>query len=145
MLCNMQSTFCVVVHCLVQIFYIVLSFNVFFSQYSHIYHYYIYGPSGNNPHSTTDRASSPFRHININISHYNKDKLVQRKNLRDIDDDMQSKFILSSSASFEFRAKVEGDAVVQGTLRYHPFLYNRETYPLDNTQWCKCMIISICI
>ena len=52
-------------------------------------------------------------------------------NLRDIDNDMQTLYINSSSASFEFRAQAQGDAVVEGLIRYHPFLYDRETYPQD--------------
>lgn len=34
-------------------------------------------------------------------------------------------------AEFEFKASKEGDAKVEGLLRYHPFLYDRETYPED--------------
>ena len=52
-------------------------------------------------------------------------------NLRDIDDDMQTQYIRSSAHGFEFKATVEGTGVVEGVLRYHPFLYDRETYPSD--------------
>lgn len=34
-------------------------------------------------------------------------------------------------AEFEFKASRGGDAKVEGLLRYHPFLYDRETYPED--------------
>lgn len=30
---------------------------------------------------------------------------------------------------FEFRARAESGGIVEGVLRYHPFLYDRETYP----------------
>ncbi|XP_071854423.1 structural maintenance of chromosomes flexible hinge domain-containing protein 1-like isoform X2 [Apostichopus japonicus] len=118
--------------------YLREDFNRWCTQLVHIYHYYLHGPEGNNlPRSnqTPSRANSPFRHINIVISHYNKGKLLQKRNLRDVDDDMQSKFLSTAAATFDFRARVEGDAVVEGSLRYHPFLYNKETYPLDNSNW----------
>lgn len=44
---------------------------------------------------------------------------------------MQSLYINSSVAEFEFKASKGGDAKVEGLLRYHPFLYDRETYPED--------------
>lgn len=44
---------------------------------------------------------------------------------------MQTLFINSSVAEFEFKASKEGDAKVEGLIRYHPFLYDRETYPED--------------
>lgn len=52
-------------------------------------------------------------------------------NLRDINDDMQTQYIQSAASSFEFKATVEGMGIVEGVLRYHPFLYDRETYPSD--------------
>lgn len=44
---------------------------------------------------------------------------------------MQTLYINSSAASFEFRAQAHGEATVEGLIRYHPFLYDRETYPQD--------------
>lgn len=44
---------------------------------------------------------------------------------------MQTLYINSSVAEFEFKASKGGDAKVEGLLRYHPFLYDRETYPED--------------
>ncbi len=53
-------------------------------------------------------------------------------NLReDIDYDMQSQYIQTGTSMFEFKAIVEGTGIVEGILRYHPFLYDRETYPSD--------------
>lgn len=60
---------------------------------------------------------------------YEKGKSPKRKALRDIDDDLQSQYIRNTASIFEFRAHCEGSAVVEGMLRYHPFLYDRETYP----------------
>ena len=52
-------------------------------------------------------------------------------NLRDIQDDMQTQYIRTSASTFEFKATVEGMGIVEGVLRYHPFLYDRETFPSD--------------
>ncbi len=57
-------------------------------------------------------------------------------NLRDIYDDMQTQYIRTASSTFEFKATVEGMGIVEGVLRYHPFLYDRETFPSDaNGKW----------
>lgn len=54
-------------------------------------------------------------------------------NLRDINDDMQTRYIRSSPAStFEFKATVEATGIVEGLMRYHPFLFDHETYPKDD-------------
>ena len=52
-------------------------------------------------------------------------------NLRDINDDMQTQYIRTATSTFEFKSIVEGTGIVEGVLRYHPFLYDRETYPSD--------------
>lgn len=43
---------------------------------------------------------------------------------------MQTLFVRGAASSFEFSAIIDG-ARVEGVLRYHPFLYDRETYPWD--------------
>ena len=54
-------------------------------------------------------------------------------NLKDINDDMQTRYIRSSPAStFEFKATVEATGIVEGLMRYHPFLFDHETYPKDD-------------
>ena len=60
---------------------------------------------------------------------FEKGKQAKRVELRDIDDDMQTQYIRSAASVFEFRARAESGGVVEGVLRYHPFLYDRETYP----------------
>lgn len=52
-------------------------------------------------------------------------------NLRDIDDDLQSQFVKTAGSVFDFKAKVEGAGIVEGVLRYHPFLYDHETFPSE--------------
>lgn len=69
--------------------------------------------------------------------------------LRDIEDDMQTLFVRGTASSFEFNAIIDG-VKVEGVLRYHPFLFDRETYPLDVYEkgytnfvyWCECKILS---
>ncbi|KAK7813936.1 hypothetical protein U0070_011043 [Myodes glareolus] len=95
----------------------------------HIYHYYIHGPKGNE--ISTAKEVGPFNNIDIEISLFEKGKTPKIVNLREIHDDMQTLYINTASDSFEFKAHVEGDGVVEGVIRYHPFLYDRETYPDD--------------
>ena len=52
-------------------------------------------------------------------------------NLKDIDDDLQTRYIRSSANSFEFKATVEATGIVEGLIRYHPFLYDHETFPRE--------------
>ena len=61
---------------------------------------------------------------------FEKGKQPKRAELRDINDDMQTQYIRTAASVFEFRAKAENGGVVEGVLRYHPFLYDRETYPI---------------
>ncbi|XP_071804006.1 structural maintenance of chromosomes flexible hinge domain-containing protein 1-like [Asterias amurensis] len=101
-------------------------------QLAHIYHYYIHGPRGNEVSGLGNkRPISPFKNIDISISLHDKGKSPRTINLRDIAQDMQTKYIRSAVDSFEFRAVVEGTGIVEGILRYHPFLYERETYPCE--------------
>lgn len=51
-------------------------------------------------------------------------------NLREIQDDMQTLYINTAADSFEFKACVGVDGIVEGIIRYHPFLYDKETYPI---------------
>ncbi|XP_034339895.1 structural maintenance of chromosomes flexible hinge domain-containing protein 1 [Arvicanthis niloticus] len=104
-------------------------FHLWTRQLAHIYHYYIHGPKGNE--ISTEKDSGPFNNIDIEISLFEKGKTPKIVNLRDIQDDMQTLYINTAADSFEFKAHVEGDGVVEGVIRYHPFLYDRETYPDD--------------
>lgn len=52
-------------------------------------------------------------------------------NLREVEHDMQTLYINTAVNTFEFRATTSDGGTVEGVLRYHPFLYDRETYPKD--------------
>nr|XP_044998928.1 structural maintenance of chromosomes flexible hinge domain-containing protein 1 isoform X1 [Jaculus jaculus] len=104
-------------------------FHLWTRQLTHIYHYYIHGPKGNE--ICASKEVGPFNNIDIEISMFEKGKAPKIVNLREIQDDMQTLYINTASDSFEFKAHVEGDGVVEGIIRYHPFLYDRETYPDD--------------
>ncbi|MBZ3887166.1 Structural maintenance of chromosomes flexible hinge domain-containing protein 1 [Sciurus carolinensis] len=104
-------------------------FHLWTRQLAHIYHYYIHGPKGNE--IRTSKELGPFNNIDIEISMFEKGKAPKIVNLREIQDDMQTLYINTASDSFEFKAHVEGDGVVEGIIRFHPFLYDRETYPDD--------------
>ncbi|XP_004683823.1 PREDICTED: structural maintenance of chromosomes flexible hinge domain-containing protein 1 [Condylura cristata] len=104
-------------------------FHLWTRQLTHIYHYYIHGPKGNE--KRISKETGPFNNIEIEISMFEKGKAPKIVNLREIQDDMQTLYINTAADSFEFKAHVEGDGVVEGIIRYHPFLYDRETYPDD--------------
>uniref|UniRef100_A0A803TN00 Structural maintenance of chromosomes flexible hinge domain containing 1 n=1 Tax=Anolis carolinensis TaxID=28377 RepID=A0A803TN00_ANOCA len=96
----------------------------------HIYHYYIHGSKGNEI-NLPKKEGRPFSNIDIEISMFEKGKTPKIMNLREIKDDMQTLYISTAADSFEFKANVEGDGIVEGIIRYHPFLYEKETYPED--------------
>ncbi|KAL4217928.1 inactivation of X chromosome by DNA methylation [Mactra antiquata] len=106
-------------------------------QLAHIYHYYLHGPNGNIDTTDDDGVSkvkehTAFSNIDIKVL-YRLSKTQQTPNvinLRDIEDDMQTQYVRGSVSSFEFRAVIDGIRI-EGVLRYHPFMYDRETYPLD--------------
>nr|XP_033789850.1 structural maintenance of chromosomes flexible hinge domain-containing protein 1 isoform X2 [Geotrypetes seraphini] len=98
-------------------------------QLAHIYHYYIHGPKGNELKS--DKDVGAFNNIDIEIYMFEKGKVPKIINLREIKDDMQTLYINTAAESFEFKAQVEEEGVVEGIIRYHPFLYDKETYPND--------------
>ena len=60
---------------------------------------------------------------------HEKGKMSRTKQLHEVNSDMQTLYIRSAASVFEFRAHVENAGVVEGVLRYHPFLYDKETYP----------------
>lgn len=52
--------------------------------------------------------------------------------LREVENDIQTMYIKSAVDTFEFKATTAQDGgTVDGLIRYHPFLYDRETYPED--------------
>uniref|UniRef100_A0A8U7ME37 Structural maintenance of chromosomes flexible hinge domain-containing protein 1 n=1 Tax=Corvus moneduloides TaxID=1196302 RepID=A0A8U7ME37_CORMO len=105
-------------------------FHLWTRQLAHIYHYYIHGPKGNEANAVT-KDISPFNNIDIQISMFEKGKVPKIVNLREIKDDMQTLYINTAADSFEFKAHVEEEGIVEGIIRYHPFLYDKETYPDD--------------
>ncbi|XP_067146775.1 structural maintenance of chromosomes flexible hinge domain-containing protein 1 isoform X2 [Apteryx mantelli] len=105
-------------------------FHLWTRQLAHIYHYYIHGPKGNETNAVV-KDVGPFNNIDIQISMFEKGKVPKIVNLREIKDDMQTLYINTAADSFEFKAHVEGEGIVEGIIRYHPFLYDKETYPDD--------------
>ncbi|XP_066478874.1 structural maintenance of chromosomes flexible hinge domain-containing protein 1 isoform X2 [Tiliqua scincoides] len=110
--------------------YLKNSFHLWTRQLAHIYHYYIHGPKGNEINLEMKKAGA-FKNIDIEVSMFEKGKTPKIVNLREITDDMQTLYINTAADSFEFKAHVEGDGIVEGIIRYHPFLYDKETYPED--------------
>ncbi|XP_053101695.1 structural maintenance of chromosomes flexible hinge domain-containing protein 1 isoform X3 [Hemicordylus capensis] len=110
--------------------YLKNNFHLWTRQLAHIYHYYIHGPKGNEANVTMKEVGA-FNNINIEVSIFEKGKTPKIVNLREIKDDMQTLYINTSADSFEFKAHVEGEGIVEGIIRYHPFLYDKETFPED--------------
>lgn len=67
----------------------------------------------------------------LQVKLFVKGKPATEIDLRDIYDDMQSLYVRNSASQFFFKATAEGTGVVEGIIRYHPFLYDSETYPPD--------------
>ena len=126
--------------------------------FSHTYHYYIHGVNGNEPRSSFTKSdhskidiqvsllvlnslnslNSLFRGIlTICLLSLNQVTLQEKPpkfprvvNLREIHDDMQTLYITAAAGTFEFKAATGVDTgTVEGIIRYHPFLYDKETYP----------------
>uniref|UniRef100_A0A673BRY1 Structural maintenance of chromosomes flexible hinge domain containing 1 n=1 Tax=Sphaeramia orbicularis TaxID=375764 RepID=A0A673BRY1_9TELE len=97
---------------------------------SHI-HYYIHGVNGNDLRSSSTKSHDP--KIDIEITLQEKiTKCPRVLNLREVDNDMQTLYINAAADTFEFKALTQPDGgIVEGVLRYHPYLYDRETYPED--------------
>ncbi|XP_048363519.1 structural maintenance of chromosomes flexible hinge domain-containing protein 1 isoform X2 [Sphaerodactylus townsendi] len=110
--------------------YLKNNFYLWTRQLAHIYHYYIHGPKGNE-NNLPMKDSGVFNSIDIEITMFEKGKIPKIVNLREIKDDMQTLYINTAADNFEFKAHVEGEGVVEGIIRYHPFLYDKESYPED--------------
>ncbi|RVE58687.1 hypothetical protein OJAV_G00196650, partial [Oryzias javanicus] len=119
--------------------YLKQDFEEWTRELAHIYHYYIHGSNGNvlsQPHCP---RIDPPQKIDILVTLWKKfPKSPISFNLRDVNNDMQTLYINAAADTFEFRATTVGDGgLVEGVLRYHPFLYDRETYPKDPFDWCS--------
>ncbi|XP_028288424.1 structural maintenance of chromosomes flexible hinge domain-containing protein 1 [Parambassis ranga] len=107
-------------------------FNMWTRELAHIYHYYIHGVNGNDMSSCPPGSDNPSI-IDIQITLREKpNKCPCAINLREVESDMQTQYINAAKDTFEFRASTGPDnGTVEGILRYHPFLYDKETYPED--------------
>lgn len=109
--------------------------DVWTRQLAHIYHYYIHGVNGNvqtEVPEATNSDSNEISKIDILVSLKTKGGNPRVINLRNVNTDMQSLYINASVSTFEFKAWPNADVgIVEGILRYHPFLYETETYPED--------------
>uniref|UniRef100_A0A3B5AC00 Structural maintenance of chromosomes flexible hinge domain containing 1 n=1 Tax=Stegastes partitus TaxID=144197 RepID=A0A3B5AC00_9TELE len=103
-------------------------------QLAHIYHYYIHGVNGHVMSSSSSNSDHP-TNIDIQVTLREKPPKCPRAiHLREVEDDMQTLFINAAADTFEFRATtIPERGTVEGIVRYHPFLYDKETYPKDPT------------
>ncbi|XP_061569545.1 structural maintenance of chromosomes flexible hinge domain-containing protein 1 [Cololabis saira] len=110
--------------------YLKQHFDEWTRKLAHVYHYYIHGVDGNNMRS----PQTSHNHLNIDILVTLREKppkCPRVMNLREVEDDMQTLYINAAVDTFEFKAQTGDGGVVEGVLRYHPFLYDKETYPKD--------------
>lgn len=106
-------------------------FEVWTRQLAHTYHYYIHGVNGNDRRSSATNSYDPKIEIEITLQE-KMTKCPRVLNLREVDNDMQTLYINAAADTFEFKALTQPDGgIVEGVLRYHPYLYDRETYPED--------------
>ncbi|KAK7480666.1 hypothetical protein BaRGS_00028138 [Batillaria attramentaria] len=106
--------------------------SIWCRQLAHIYHFYLHGPDGNVASDEDGAEPSLYQNINIQVKLYLRGQTQPKViDLRNIEDDMQTLFARSTAHTFEFKAIVDGSSAVEGLLRYHPFLFDRETYPSD--------------
>ncbi|KAK7881734.1 hypothetical protein WMY93_030143 [Mugilogobius chulae] len=142
---NLQSFTAVVITDVRQehIAFLKEDFNVWTRQLAHIYHYYIHGVNGNIKEAEPISSETDFEVSKIDIIITLKTKSLKSPfvlNLRDIDTDMQSMYIKAAVSTFEFKACTNPEAgIVEGILRYHPFLYDQETYPEDPDAVNECV------
>uniref|UniRef100_A0A8C1ETI0 Structural maintenance of chromosomes flexible hinge domain containing 1 n=1 Tax=Cyprinus carpio carpio TaxID=630221 RepID=A0A8C1ETI0_CYPCA len=106
------------------------NYSLWTRELAHSYHYYIHGVDGND--QKKKKINDHVSNIDIQISLLERSPRVPRvMNLREVDNDMQTLYINSSFSTFEFKATGAGDSLVEGLIRYHPFLYDQETFPVD--------------
>ncbi|TNN65822.1 Structural maintenance of chromosomes flexible hinge domain-containing protein 1 [Liparis tanakae] len=105
--------------------------NVWTRQLANIYHYYIHGVDGKDRRSCATN-SNHLNKIDIQVTLCEKPpKLPCAMNLREVEDDMQTLYINAAVDTFDFKAVCGDGGTVEGVIRYHPFLYDKETYPKD--------------
>ncbi|XP_051796330.1 structural maintenance of chromosomes flexible hinge domain-containing protein 1-like [Acanthochromis polyacanthus] len=104
-------------------------FDVVTRELAHIYHYYIHGVNGNVRNKSS--SNSDDLKIDIHVTLREKPPKYPRAiHLREVEDDMQTLYINAAADTFEFRASTAADNfTIEGIIRYHPFLYDKETYP----------------
>lgn len=105
--------------------------NVWIRQLANIYHYYIHGVDGKDTRSCSTN-SDHLNKIDIQVTLCEKPpQLPCAMNLREVDNDMQTLYINAAVDTFDFKASPSDGGTVEGVIRYHPFLYDKETYPKD--------------
>ncbi|KAI4806851.1 hypothetical protein KUCAC02_017645 [Chaenocephalus aceratus] len=103
--------------------------KVWTRQLAEVYHYYIHGVNGK---EMRDSSADSDCHPEIKIMISLRDKPPVVMDLREVENDIQTMYIKSAVDTFEFKATTAQDGgTVDGLIRYHPFLYDRETYPED--------------
>ncbi|GIL94923.1 hypothetical protein Vretimale_1033 [Volvox reticuliferus] len=107
---------------------------------AHLYHYYLHGPAGNLDNSTVTASrdsaapgvlpggeTKPI----IAVEYMEGLRQLWQRDLAEVDDDLESRYVRSAKAKMEFELDVPGKGIVEGVLWYFPFMDGAETVPRE--------------
>jgi hypothetical protein len=103
-----------------------------------IYHYYLHGPKGNT--EQYNELAPELSNLQILIKMYNviksggilKFELKDTTDLREIDTDYETLLVRRAKSIFEFDIDRPNQSPIEGIIRYHPYVHDRETLPRLN-------------
>ncbi|GLI61005.1 hypothetical protein VaNZ11_003267, partial [Volvox africanus] len=107
---------------------------------AHLYHYYLHGPAGNLDNGTVTASRDgaapgilPGGEIKpiITVEYIAGSREVWQRDLAEVDDDLESRYVRSAKAKMEFELDVPGKGIVEGVLWYFPFTDGAETVPRE--------------
>ncbi|GLC56261.1 hypothetical protein PLESTB_001085700 [Pleodorina starrii] len=109
---------------------------------AHLYHYYLHGPAGNvggAAGAASGRGDDgapgalPGGEVKpeICVEYLVGSRQVWRRQLAEVDDDLESRYVRAAQAKLEFELEVPGKGTVEGVLWYFPFTDGAETVPRE--------------
>lgn len=100
---------------------------------AHLYHYYLHGETGNRESRIKEKMLLPNGEAlpNINVRYQINERIIWKRALVEVEDDMESRLLRAQKAEFPFTLDVPGKGVVSGIMYYFPFENERETVPMD--------------
>eukprot|EP00798_Chlamydomonas_sp_ICE-L_P006652 gene6652-3314_t len=68
---------------------------------------------------------------NIVIEYLRGTRVMWRRDLADVEDDMETRYLQAARSNFEFTLMVPGRGAIEGVLWYFPYENDSETVPID--------------